>query len=478
MLGRMRLFLPALFFLALLTWFWIPGAGSSPGDSPAAAPDAVPWGEILLRTERSPALPPGDPPEAALTVEWLTTLSDGRKEAARTGRPLFVTFRCLPCKQCASFDKDVLAGGPVLDPLLRQFVCVRLVDARDLDFRVFTAEGFQDFDLSWWGWFLSDTLACYGTFGGRDEQGDDTRISVMALARAMERVLVHHRDERRARWNIDGPSPNLKERARGPERLPGFSAYAKRHAAEMKCVHCHMVADLLWAPRIKAGTFDKTRDIYVWPLPENVGVTLERDHGLRVKHVRPASPAAQAGLQAGDILGAAAGRRLFSQTDFRGALHRAWERPAAVPIVWIRGEGEESVRQATVHQATLHLDGDWRKTVVDWRMSVSQGAIGAGPGFWPNRASAADRKRAAAPVGTLCVRPWLGRKPRGQAHKAGLRGNMLVVAVDGASPDLVGRAFMTWFRLRHERDDPVELTVVDRKNKRRTIRYKARGWGE
>ncbi len=70
------------------------------------------------------------------------------QEAADTGRPLFITFRCLPCKQCADFDASVLDGSPSLTPLLRQFITVRLTDAAQLDLSIFPAEGYQDFDLS------------------------------------------------------------------------------------------------------------------------------------------------------------------------------------------------------------------------------------------------------------------------------------------------------------------------------------------
>ena len=33
--------------------------------------------------------------------------------------------------------------------------------------------------------------------------------------------------------------------------------------------------------------------------------------------------------------------------------------------------------------------------------------------------------------------------------------------MDGESPDLFGRSFLTWFRLRHEPGDEVTLTVRD-----------------
>ena len=175
-------------------------------------------------------------------------------------------------------------------------------------------------------------------------------------------------------------------------------------------------------------------------------------------------------MRAGDVLGAAAGRRLFSQADLRGALHRLPHGEATLDVL--------AVRRGKLVRATLTMQGTWRKTVVSWRMSISQGVMGVGPGFWPNRANAADRKRAAAPVGTMCVRPWVGRKRQGAVVKAGLRNNDLLVAVDGVSPDLVGRAFVTWFRLRHEPGDEVELTLINPKGVRRTIRYEARGWGK
>src|SRR4051794_20235424 len=53
-------------------------------------------------------------------VTWRNDLAAAMKEAHESDRPLFVTLRCLPCKQCSAFDKDVLEGGPDLDPLLKQ----------------------------------------------------------------------------------------------------------------------------------------------------------------------------------------------------------------------------------------------------------------------------------------------------------------------------------------------------------------------
>jgi len=57
-----------------------------------------------------------------------------------------------------------------------------------------------------------------------------------------------------------------------------------------------------------------------------------------------------------------------------------------------------------------------------------------------------------------------------KAYHAGLRQHHVIVAVNGKSPDLHGRAFLVWFRLNHRAGDEVELTVLEN-GKRRKITY-------
>jgi hypothetical protein len=161
----------------------------------AAAPN---WNEILGPSQGKLADPLAD-------IIWRTDLQKALAEAQQTNRPLFVTLRCLPCKQCSAFDKDVMEGGPLLAPLLSQFITVRLTNARAIDLRMLPIQGYQDLDISWWGYFLSPQGRIYGIFGGKDHVSDATRISPEALAVTMKRVLAHHYDPRRENWGIDGP---------------------------------------------------------------------------------------------------------------------------------------------------------------------------------------------------------------------------------------------------------------------------------
>jgi hypothetical protein len=426
---------------------------------------AADWTQILGPSQ-------GQPAGSFDKVVWRPDLASALAEARQTNRPLFVTLRCLPCKQCSAFDKDVLEGGPDLDPLLRQFVTVRLTSAKDIDLRLLPVQGYQDLDLSWWGYFLSPQGKIYGIFGGRDEVSDETRISKPALINTLKRVLAYHNDPRRTQWNLDGPAPNLASAPSTPTQLPGYAAWSKgrqldRQTREAGCIHCHQVAEILRQPAIDANTFDKHKDFDIWPLPENVGIKLDRDDGLRVVDILPSSPAATAGIAKGDELAAAGGRKLFGQADFRGVLQRGPQGAGTIEIHWLRDGRPMS--------GELRVADGWRKTELGWRMSVSQGNVGADMGFWPLPASDADRNKINVPKGNLLVRAYA---PFGTAKSAGLTPQMWVTAIDGQHPDLAGRGLLVWFRLRHEKGDPVALTVLAPDGKEQILKYTAGNWGD
>jgi hypothetical protein len=419
-----------------------------------AAPD---WKEILSPSQ-------GKVPAPLPDVTWRTDLQKALAESQQTNRPLFVTLRCLPCKQCSAFDKDVMDGGPLLSPLLSQFITVRLTDAKSADLRLLPMETFQDMDISWWGYFLSPQGRIYAIFGGKDEVSDATRISPEALASTMKRVLAHHYDPRREKWNIDGVAPDLTGPARNATSLSGYPIWYERGGAETKkqtCIHCHQVAEILRQPAIDAGAFDKVRDTQIWPLPENVGIVLDRDDGLLVKSVQPNSPAASAGIKPGDSLAVAGDRRLFGQADFRGVLHRGPQGAGSVPVMWIR--------DGKIMSGNLDVKDGWRKTVLYWRMSLSQGNISHGPGFFPLEMSANERKRFNVPDDKMHVKPYIYKDSA--PTKAGLKGNHMVLAVNGQSPDVKGRGFEWWFRSTFNPGDEIVLTVQEKPGESKQIKF-------
>ncbi len=342
-------------------------------------------------------------------VKWLDNMEEAMKNAKENDQPIFVTMRCIPCKQCSDFDKDVLENDGTLKEVLKKFVTVRLTSIRDIDLRLFPIEDYQDLDLSWWGWFFSPKGSIYGIYGGRDHVSDTTRMSITSLVETSKRILAHHYDPRRAQWKIDGPIPELSDQSVTPLQLPGWESWnAKAHeeVRAQKCLHCHQVSEIVRQPLFDAKQFNKQTDFDVWPLPENTGLILNRDHGLQVDSIIPNSPASEIGIMPNDILGAAAGRKLFSQADFMGVLHRGPKEDGIVPIKWLR-DGE-------LFEGELKLKNGWRKTVLEWRKSVAESDIGAHwGGGWPIRTNPELRAKLKLADDEMAINSWHGKNPGG-----------------------------------------------------------------
>lgn len=406
--------------------------------------------------------------------EWLENIEmeEALKLAAKEQRPLFVTIRCLPCKQCSWWDNALMKPSAELQARLSSFVCVRIVSMRDMDARLFRFEEYQDLDCSWWGYFFSPEGRIYSVYGGIDITGDKARMSEKGLLAAMDGVLAHHYHPKRAEWAVDGPAPELKGKAESPLKHKGWKSWAKHGERADKiakdkteCLHCHECAEVVRQPRFDKKDFDKQKDFYVWPYPENIGLQLELDDSLRVKSVTPDSAAAKAGVAPGDVLQAAGERLVFSATDLGGVLHRLPFGDATLTL-WVRGkDGLKSTE--------LKLTGDWRTYNLGWRKSVAEAGIGAHPGFpWPLAGNDNDRQKAGATKTEMCVKPYMPKGPVGNAAKAGLKANEFVVAVDGEKPNIFGREFLAWFRMKYEPGDKVTYTIADSNGKRRDIEVK------
>jgi membrane-associated protease RseP (regulator of RpoE activity) len=280
-----------------------------------------------------------------------------------------------------------------------------------LDLRLFEF----DYDLTWYCFFLNADEAVYGRYGGRDASDPDARISLKGLRYAMERALEAHRSP-----------PRPEPRAGRPVRAEDYPA-AKRLRGG--CIHCHNINEFRRADLQARGLWDRD-EVWAYPLPENVGLTLDVDAGDRVKAVLPGSPAAEAGLRPGDRLRALAGRPVASFADASYALHKA---PAAgpVPVAWIR-DGRE-------HAAELRVAPGWRKTNVTWRPSLLD-ILPALP-FSGDDLTADEKKALGLPPGRAAFRQ--DKFVHSTLKAAGVRQGDVVIgfdgqAVDGEMADLLG----------------------------------------
>src|SRR5881227_3102701 len=120
-----------------------------------------------------------------------------------------------------------------------------------------------DFDLTWFAFLLNADETVYGRYGGRDATSAEARLSLKGLRYALERALEAHRSP---------PPPRPRE---GKPVRPEEFAAAARHKG---CIHCHNVNEFRRADLQALGKWDR-ESVWVYPLPENVGVTLDVDAG-------------------------------------------------------------------------------------------------------------------------------------------------------------------------------------------------------
>ena len=221
-----------------------------------------------------------------------------------------------------------------------KFVRVRLVKIAGMDLRRFEF----DYDLNWFAFFLNADETIYGRYGGRD-------ASERRSAALLEGIAL--RDGARARQPTSR-RPQPVTLAGKPTRAEDFAA-AKSHRG---CIHCHNVNEFRRADLQAAGKWDRD-SIWVYPLPENVGLTLDVDAGRsREGGGAKGSAADRAGLKPGDRLDAssmAIRSRRFADAMF--ALHKA-PKKGTIAVSWLhdgkeRGGNARSGRRLAEDQSHL-----------------------------------------------------------------------------------------------------------------------------
>jgi hypothetical protein len=343
------------------------------------------------------------------------------------------------------FDRQVARLHDTIRATAREFLLVRLTRMRGVDLDLFDF----DYDLTWMGFFLDAGGRVLGRYGGRDADSPDGRVSLAGLKYAMERALARHR--------AAAPAPPAPKRT--PSRTIDDFAAAKR-LTERACVHCHQVYDLRRETLQAEGKW-RLDELWVYPLPENVGLTLAVDQGDLVERVLPCSPAERAGLRKGDRLLQAGGQSIASFADLQYALHRA---PAkgTLPVRW--------ERDGKALSGDLPLGDGWRKTDISWRWSLR----GLEPQPWLQGAdlSAAEKKSLGLTPARLALEhgPFVSQP----ARQAGIRAGDVILGVDGKLPEMTARQFEAYIRLNYKVGDRVTYHLL-RDGKRRDVTLTLRG---
>lgn len=173
----------------------------------------------------------------AQTDLWVyNDIPTATEEARRLDKPLFVTFRCVPCKDCAAFDADVASGNDRIKALAKEkFVSVRQVEMKGVDLSLFEF----DHDLNWAGMFINADGTVYARYGTQSAEGSEAYNSIDGLINTMNRVLELHanypnnKPELVAKRGTKPPSTTLEMRG-----LRNPAKYAQE-TTRSNCIHCH-----------------------------------------------------------------------------------------------------------------------------------------------------------------------------------------------------------------------------------------------
>jgi S1-C subfamily serine protease len=274
-------------------------------------------------------------------------------------------------------------------------------------------------------------------------------VSLAGLRHALKRALDRHRVARPAPPQARKPMPRTVDDFSATKRLPPRS-----------CVHCHQVYDLRRASLQEAGKW-RLDEVWVYPMPENVGLKLDIDEGDQVAGVGRGSAADRAGLRKGDRLTAIAGREIASFADVQYALHRA---PASgkIEVAWARA-GKQL-------KGELTLGPGWRKTDVSWRWSLR--GVGPSPGVQGDDLTVAEKKALRLPAARLAFRQ--GGFVSAAARQAGIRSGDVVLGVDGKQLEMTAQQFAAHIRLGYKVGDRVSYNLL-RDGKRIDVKITLQG---
>ena len=276
-----------------------------------------------------------------------------------------------------------------------------------------------------------------GRYGARDATDAETLLSLKGLRYAMESALANHRRQRNSTER-----PATDEQRRTPLRIRNLAASREVNG----CIHCHDVNEILRADAQERGVW-KQSDLFRYPPTENVGFSLSVDRGDDVTRVVPDSPAAKAGLRAGDIITTIGGHGVRSIADAQFALDKAPQQ-GPVLVVWRRGSQELSFK--------LDLPAGWKRSDISWRPSLQQFA--ALPRLYGIDLTTKERQQLGLTPTQLAFRHR--EKIHRQAQPAGVKPGDIVLGFNDEQLDMGVYEFETYVRRHYVAGDRVTINLI------------------
>lgn len=336
------------------------------------------------------------------------------------------------------------------------------------------------YDLTFCALLMNADGTTYHVYGGRDHEDAEKHLSLETLAMALESGLKIH--SARLPRVMPAEPPMRTPRSRTPEALPFIEARLAKRKNE--CIHCHTVTDALHERRRTEGTFTED-DLWEYPEPQTIGLVMDPDAPCFVQEVRAGSPAARAGVRAGDLLAViqdiprpgpdvmrkpgtlALGVRVLR--TFGDLVHALDLLPAAggtFRLVLARSGADPKL------ELDLELEPGWRKqTPAEFAWRPALWRLRPQPGFGGPELDAEQKKARGLEEDAFAFRiqylvTWGERAHVGRsARKAGLRKNDVVLSVGGKSDFESTAHFHAWFRFTRKAGETLKVEVLRGKKK-------------
>jgi hypothetical protein len=377
----------------------------------------------------------------------------GFEKAKASNKPLLVVLRCVPCLACAGIDASVLTE-PELEPLLSQFVCVRVINANALDLSLFQF----DYDLSFSTMFFNGDGTIYGRYGSWRHQKDPQDKTTAGYKRALEAALALHRDYPANKSALAGkqgkPTPY-----KTPVEIPGLAGVYKTALdwdgkVVKSCVHCHQIGEEFRASYRKSGKAMPADLVFPWPQPEVLGLALAPDNPARIQAVAAGSIADKAGLKPEDEIVSLAGQPLISIADVSWVLNYSPDSGALPGIIRRRGN-EKAV--------DISLPSGWRKKTDISRRVGTWGLRGFVTGglVLQDLADDARASRGLSKDQMALLVTYVGQYGHhAAAKKAGFQKDDVIVELDGKRDRLSEGEMIAEMLSNHRPGDPAKAIVL------------------
>ena len=365
---------------------------------------------------------------------WIyNDLDKGFEQARQTGKPLVVVLRCIPCVACVKLDDELVDQDPVIRPLLKEFVCVRIVSTNGLDLSLFQYDTDQSFAV----FMLNADGTIYGRFGTRSHRTDWYEdVSLTGLAKALQGALTLHQNYPSNKSELAGKRGKPLEYA-SPEKYPSLKDkyrdsidFADSNVVK-SCIHCHQIGDARRDYYWSHGKKLPEDLLFPYPHPKSIGLILDPEAKATVKEVTSNTPASKAGFRAGDEIVSLQNQPLLSIADVQWVLDKA--NPECDRLT------AEILRNGRPQKLTIELQDGWRRYGdISWRVSSWQLRRKYLGGMKLDELTTEERKQANLADGQLALRiGHVGKyPPHNFAQRSGLKEGDIITSFDGHS-DLV-----------------------------------------